>query len=151
MRFNFHFGNKQKTIWDYAFWSIILFSLVGFLSARLNINKSIIWRLIDQIQRELIKHKILSPNNIGNDIIIKTPELLNQRVKGDVDDALRDYERWESSLPSRMTNKTILEGLKSPRFSETQRLVVKDAIYYECPGGVMGIRGVWVDKDPNCQ
>lgn len=150
MRFNFQFGNKQRTIWDYAFWSIILFSLVGFLSTKLNIDKSVIWRFIDQIQRELIKHKILPPNNIGNDIIIKTPELLDQRVKGDVDDALRDYGRWESSLPPRMTNKTILEGLRSPRFSDTQRLVVKDAIYYECPGGVMGIRGAWVDKDPNC-
>jgi hypothetical protein len=145
MKFDFQFGNKKRTIWDYAFWSIVLFSLIGFLSIKFGVDEKLLWRLIDQIQREFVKG-----NNPINDTVIKTPELLDIRVKGDVDSAIRRY--WKSIPPEtpRMTNKTILDGLKSPRFSDTQRLIVKDAIYYECPGEVMGIRGVWVDKDPNC-
>jgi hypothetical protein len=150
MRFNFQFGKKQKSIWDYAFWSIVLFSLVGFLSVKLKISQDTIWRWIDQIQRELIRKNILPQDNPIQDNILNTPEILEGRIKSDVDAALRDYERWESSIPPRMTNKTILDALRTPRFSDTQRLVIKDAIYYECPEGVIGIRGAWVDKDPNC-
>jgi hypothetical protein len=83
-------------------------------------------------------------------LVIKDPEKLDRRIERDVDKAIREYERWESSAPPRMSNKVILKDLESPKFSDTQRLVVKDAIYYECPEGVMGIRGVWVDKDPEC-
>jgi hypothetical protein len=145
MKFNFHFGRKQRTVWDYAFWSIILFSLVALLSSVFKVDEKFIWRLVDLIQREFIKK-----DNPINDLIINTPELLDNRIKGDVDAAIRDYERSLPPETPRMTNKTILEAIKSPRFSDTQRMVVKDAIYYECPEGVMGIRGVWVDKDPNC-
>lgn len=150
MKFNFQFGKKQKTIWDYAFWSIVLFSLVTLLSSVFKVNEKTIWMWIDQIQRELIRRNILPQDNPIQDEILNNPELLKERIKGDVDAALRNYERWESSIPPRMTNKTILDGLRSPRFSDTQRLIVKDAIYYECPEGVMGIRGAWVDKDPQC-
>ena len=150
MKFNFHFGNKKKTIWDYALWSIVLFSLVAFLSVKLKISEQIIWRWIDQIQRELVRKNLLPQDNPFQDIITKTPELLDQRIKGDVDDAIRAYEESLPPEPPRMTNKTILEGLETPRFSDTQRDIVRGAIYYECPGGVMGIRGAWVDKDPNC-
>lgn len=150
MRFNFHFGKKQRSIRDYAFWSIILFSLVALLSSILKVDEKVLWRFIDQIQRELIKLDILPQDNIINDLTIKTPELLDNRVKNDVDDAIRAYEQSLPPETPRMTNKTILEAIKSPRFSDTQRMVVKDGIYYECPEGVMGIRGAWVDKDPEC-
>jgi hypothetical protein len=150
MKFNFQFGKKQRSVWDYAFWSIILFSLVTLLSSMFKVNERILWRLLDQIQRELIRLDLLPQDNIINDLTIRTPELLNNRIKNDVDDAIRAYEESLPPETPRMTNKTILESLRSPRFSETQRLVVKDAIYYECPEGVMGIRGAWVDKDPEC-
>jgi hypothetical protein len=145
MKFNFHFGRKQRTVWDYAFWSIILFSLVSLLSSVFKVNEKTIWRLVDFIQREFIKK-----DNPINDLIINTPELLDNRIEGDVDAAIRAYEQSLPPETPRMTNKTILDAIKSPRFSDTQRMVVKDGIYYECPGGVMGIRAVWVDKDPNC-
>jgi hypothetical protein len=150
MQFNFQFGTKQRTIWDYAFWSVILFSLVGFLSTKFNINPNVIWRFLDQVQRELVQHHILPQNNIIEDITIHDSELLNNRVQNDVDAAIRSYEASIPSEPPRMTNKTILKEMEDPKYSETQRLIVRDAIYYECPGGVMGIRGAWVDKDPNC-
>lgn len=150
MKFNFQFGKKQRTIWDYAFWSIVLFSLVALLASKLKISENTIWRWVDQIQRELVKLNLLPQDNPINKNIINTPELLDGRVKDDVDAAIRDYQSREVLDPPRMTNKTILKALESPRFSETQRLVVKDAIYYECPGGIMGIRAKWVDKDPDC-
>jgi hypothetical protein len=149
MKFNFHFGKKIKSAKDYAFIGIVLFSLVAFLSSIFKIDEKNIWILIDLIQKELTKRKIIDDSI--NDYIIKTPELLDHRVKREVDSAIAEYERWESSLPPRMTNKTILKGLESPRFSEQERMIVKDGIYYECPGGVMGIRAVWVDSDPECQ
>jgi hypothetical protein len=127
------------------FISIVTSGLIATLSQCTGIQENSLWDLFDQIQRKFF------PQTIFNELIIKDPEKLNRRIQRDVDHAIEDYERWESSLPPRMTNKTILEGLETPRFSDTQRLVVKDAIYYECPEGVMGIRGVWVDKDPNCQ
>jgi hypothetical protein len=134
-------SKKQKQL---IFVSIITSGLIATLSQCTKISEDSLWDLFDEIQRKFF------PQTIFNELVIKDPEKLNRRVERDVDKAIREYGRWESSLPPRMTNKTILEGLKSPRFSDTQRLVVRDAIYYECPGGVMGIRGVWVDKDPNC-
>lgn len=148
MRFNFHFGKVRTSAKDYVIIGMVLFFIVGLLSSKFDIPEKNIWLLIDAIQKELLKRGIISGK--VNDLIINTPELLDYRVEREVDNAIKDYERWESSLPPRMTNKTILEGLKSPRFSDTQRIIVKDAIYYECPGGIMGIRGVWVDKDPEC-
>lgn len=148
MKFNFHFRKARTTAKDYAIIGIVLFFIVGLLSSKFDIPEKSIWLLIDAIQKELLKRGIISGK--VNDLIINTPKLLDYRVEKEVDNAIKDYERWESSLPPRMTNKTILEGLKSPRFSDTQRIIIKDAIYYECPGGIMGIRGVWVDKDPEC-
>lgn len=123
---------------------IITSLVISVLSQCTGIKETGLWDLFDEVQRKFF------PQTIFNELIINDPEKLDRRIKRDVDRAIEDYERWESSIPPRMTNKVILEDLKSSRFSDTQRLVVKDAIYYECPGGVMGIRGVWVDKDPNC-
>lgn len=132
---------KQKQI---IIVSTITSVVISTLSQCTGIKENSLWDLFDEVQRKFF------PQTIFNELVIKDPEKLERRIRRDVDKAIEDYERWESSLPPRMTNKTILKGLESPRFTDTQRLIVKDAIYYECPGGVMGIRGVWVDKDPNC-
>ena len=148
MKFNFQFGKKKKTIKDYAILSIVLFSIVGGLSSCLRIPEKDVWTIIDSIQRLLLKKGII--DDTINDFIINDPKLLDNRVKRNVDRAIEDYIRNEPSMPPRMTNKTILKAIESSRFTDTQRLIVKDAIYYECPGGVMGIRAAWVDKDTNC-
>ena len=150
MKFNFHFGNKQTTVWDYAFWGIVLFSLITILSTKLGVDEPLVWRVMDQIQRSLARKNIIPRDNIINKITINTPELLDQRIRDDVDSAIRRYQRIAPSEAPRMARKGILKALKSSRFSETQRMVVLDGIYYECPGGIIGIRSVWVDKDPNC-
>lgn len=144
MQFNFQFGKKKPDNKSIIIVSLVVTALITTLSQCTNIKQNSLWDLFDEVQRKFF------PQTIFNELILKDPEKLSRRVKRDVDNALRRYEEWESSLPPRMTNKTILDALESPRFSGTQRLIVKDAIYYECPGGVMGIRGAWVDKDPNC-
>lgn len=134
-------SKKQKQI---IIVSTVTSIIISTLSQCSGIKENSLWDLFDEVQRKFF------PQTIFNELVIKDPEKLDRRIKRDVDRAIRDYEKWESSVPPRMTNKTILKGLESPRFSDTQRLIVKDAIYYECPGGIMGIRSHWVDKDPNC-
>lgn len=121
----------------------IIFIIITSLTGWLKIEEKDLWKLYNLlIQRFDLKNELPDLRD--------SEKKLEAEIEVEVDRAIREYERWESSIPPRMTNKVILEDLKSSRFSDTQRLVVKDAIYYECPGGVMGIRGVWVDKDPNC-
>ena len=124
--------------------SIVSTGIITLLSQCTKISENSLWDIFDEIQRKYF------PQTIFNELVIKDPQKLSRRVERDVDRSIRNYEHWESSLPPRMTNKTILKDLESPRFSDTQRKVVKDSIYYECPEGIMGIRGIWVDKDPNC-
>lgn len=116
---------------------------ISLLSGWLNISEKQLWKYY-QLLLEQLNLKQELPDLRNNE------KKLEAEIEVEVDRAIREYEQWESSVPPKMTNKVILENLKSPKFSDTQRLVVKDAIYYECPGGVMGIRAVWVDKDPEC-
>ena len=145
MQFNFQFGKKKPDNKSIIIVSLVVTALISTLSQCTNINQNSLWDLFDEVQRKFF------PQTIFNELVIKDPEKLDRRVRRDVDRALGKYEEWERSLPPRMTNKTILKEMEDPKYSAPQRLTVRDAIYYECPGGVMGIRGAWVDKDPNCQ
>ena len=145
MQFNFQFGKKKPDNKSIIIVSLVVTALISTLSQCTNINQNSLWDLFDEVQRKFF------PQTIFNELVLKDPEKLDRRVRRDVDRALGKYEEWERSLPPRMTNKTILKEMEDPKYSETQRLIVKDAIYYECPGDIMGIRGVWVDKDPNCE
>lgn len=121
--------------------SLIIFALT-LLSNWLGFDQKELWKLYNFIIKEFnIDYKLPQEQR---------EEQLEVKIESDVDSAIREYERLEHSYPPRMTNKTILENIESSKFTDTQRLIVKDAIYYECPGGVMGIRAHWVDKDPNC-
>jgi hypothetical protein len=145
MQFNFQFGKKKPDNKSIIIVSLVVTALISTLSQCTNINQNSLWDLFDEIQRKFF------PQTIFNELVLKDPEKLDRRVRRDVDRALEEYEAWERSLPPRMTNKTILKEMEDPKYSETQRRIVRDAIYYECPGDIMGIRGAWVDKDPNCQ
>lgn len=123
------------------FGSVFLIAIV-IISGFIKIDEKDLWKLYNLIIQQF-GLKVELPKS-------QKQKQIEAKIELEVDVAIRRYEEWESSIPPRMTNKTILEGLESPRFSESQRLIVKDAIYYECPGGIMGIRGVWVDNDPNC-
>jgi hypothetical protein len=156
MKFQFSFGKKKKTIIEWAKISIVLEGIIEFLSNFFKIDKKILWDLVDEIQRELRKRGLI--DDTVNDYIINTPELLDQRVERDVDKAIEEYEKIEEKEPINMKNEIILKEIEKPKYTETQKKIVKDAVYYEKPsdgsraqdllGGEMGIRAVW-NNDEN--
>lgn len=86
-----------------------------------------------------------------NNKINTDPELLNYKVKRDVDRAIDRYEK-QIGRPINMKEKVILNAAK--KYSKNQRINVEGAIYYEIPndsslGNTMGIRGVWTEKNDN--
>ncbi len=156
MNFNFKFGNKKPSKKDIIIVSIVISSIIAGLSQCTGVPESNIWDLYDEIQRRFF------PQTILNELIIKDDEKLKRRIKRDVDNAISDYEEWErKSYKPNMTNKNILNEIESDKYTEIQRLIVKDAIYYECPsdgskaqsllGGAMGIRGVWTMGESECE
>ncbi len=156
MKFNFHIGKKRKSAIQWASFSIILTTIVASLHQCTGISEKNIWNLIDQTQRGLKKKGVKVPEEL-NDYIIQTPELLEQRIKRDVDNAIQKYEREERRLyKPRMTNRDILKEIEKPQYTETQRTIIKDAVYYECSpdlsnaqkllGGAQGIHSVWYDS-----
>ncbi len=145
----------KRTIFDWAKIALIIEVIIEFISRVFKIPKHKLWPLIDEIQRELYKRGWI--DNTLNEYIIKTPELLDQRVKRDVDKAIENYEKLEEPDPVLMTNETILKEMESGNYTEEQKKIVKDAVFYEKEpdgsnaqsllGGEMGIRAKWVDKD----
>lgn len=145
---------RQRTIFDWAKISLIIEAIIEFISRVFKIPKEKLWPLVDEIQRELLKRGWI--DDTLNEYIIKTPELLDQRVERDVDRAIENYEKQEVQEIN-MTNETILKEIKKEQYSEEQKKIVKEAVFYEKEpdgsvaqsilGGEMGIRGKWVDKN----
>jgi len=146
---------QNRTIFDWVKISLILEAIIEFISRVLKIPKEKLWPIIDEIQREFLKRGWI--DDTLNEYIIKTPELLDQRIERDVDKAITNYEKLEEPEPVLMTNQTILKEIETGDYTETQKKIVKDAIYYEKEpddsqaqsilGGEMGIRAKWVDED----
>jgi hypothetical protein len=145
---------RKRTIFDWAKISIIIEAIIEFVSRVFKIPKEKLWPLVDEIQREFLKRGWI--DDTINEYIIKTPELLDQRVERDVDKSIESYEKVEVEEVN-MTNETILKEVESGHYSEEQKKIVKEAVFYEKEpdgsvaqsllGGEMGIRGKWVDKD----
>jgi hypothetical protein len=154
MKFNFSFGKKRRTVFEWAKIAIVLESFVEFLSRWLKIDKKKLWDLVDEIQRELLKRGWI--DDTVNDYVINTPELLDQRVERDVDNAIKEYENMEEPEPVNMKNEVILKEIEKDKYTETQKKIVKDAIYYEKEpdgskaqdllGGEVGIRAPWYQE-----
>ena len=84
-----------------------------------------------------------------NEQINNDPELLKQKIKTEVDSAIRNYELEEQrNRVINMKNKNILEEINKDKYDKLQKLIVENAVYYEFPDGTMGIRGAWVAPDP---
>lgn len=138
----------KRTIFDWAKISLIIEAIIEFISRVLKIPKDKLWPIIDEIQRELYKKGWI--DNTLNEYIIKTPELLDQRVERDVDSAIENYEKLEEFDSVLMTNETILKEIEKDEYSEEQNKIVKDAVFYEKEpdgskaqgllGGEMGIK-----------
>jgi hypothetical protein len=145
----------KRTIFDWAKISLIIEAVIEFISRVFKIPKDKLWPLVDEIQRELYKRGWI--DDTLNEYIIKTPELLDQRVERDVDRAIENYEKLEEPEPVLMVNETILKEIEAGDYTEEQKKIVKDAVFYEKEpdgsvaqsllGGEMGIKALWVDKD----
>ena len=140
---------KNLTI-RWAVLPFILAAIVFGISRCTKIPEEKVWVLIDFIQRN---HKS-SPKEL-NEYIIKTPELLNQRIGRDVDSAIYEYEKEEArSYRPAMKNQQILDEYRY----RPERVLIENAIYYEFKpdnseaqkelGGVMGIRASFVPPHP---
>jgi hypothetical protein len=126
---------KKKTI-RFAIIGVTLTTIVATLSQCTGISEKHWTDLIDEIQRKYF------PNTELNEYIIKDPKLLDNRVKRDVDKAIRDYER--------LTGDDGTVRMPSPRYSETP---VDASVCYtdECRslGGEMRLCAPWLDNCPH--
>jgi hypothetical protein len=102
--------------------TLFLMLIVIFIMNLFKLPEDVVWKIIielrDQIPNSALKDEI-------NKKIITTPELLNYKVKRDVDKAIREYEKQEAPPPPIGTYYEL-----PPDGSEAQKLL----------GGAMGIR-----------
>ena len=135
--------------------SIIVASILVFITTKCEISKEDILKFYNELRRVvkldfIDKNEILKEfDNQLNEKINRTPELLDYKIKRELDYALIDYENQEKkSRVVNMKNKNILEEINKPKYDELQRLIIENAVYYEFADGTMGIRGAWVTPDP---
>lgn len=120
-----------------------------------NVEEKTIWKIYYEIQK-LLGQYFPKDNDLQREIqdqlnrkLIEDKELLDYKVRRDVDYSILDYERKErENYKPNMKNEIILEEIKKPKYTETQKQIIKDAVYYEFVDGTMGIRGIWVTPDP---
>lgn len=129
--FNFNFGKKKPDIKQYAIIGVVLSSMIAILSQCSGIPTNTLWDLLDEIQRKYF------PQTILNDFIIKDPEKLERRIKRDVDEAIRDYER--------LTGDDGTVRIPSPRYSEKPIDPTLQTGESRLLGGEMRICAPWVD------
>jgi anaerobic ribonucleoside-triphosphate reductase len=145
--FNLKISKKASIV------AVAIASLLAFLTVKCDISEKDVLKYYNQL-RKLIKWDL--PNNIIDEFdnqlnqrINKDPELLQQKIENEVDYAIISYEIEEQrSRAINMRNQNILEEINKPKYDNLQKLIVKNAIYYEFADGTMGIRGAWVAPDP---
>jgi hypothetical protein len=123
--------DKNKTI-RFAILGITLTTLVGTLVKCSGIGEKHWYDLIDEIQRKYF------PNTELNEYIIKDPKLLDNRVKRDVDKAIRDVTPEYDRIISDYDRKYKQKYIEKP---------IDDSVCYteECKklGGEMRICAPW--------
>jgi anaerobic ribonucleoside-triphosphate reductase len=133
--------------------AVAVASLLAFLMVKCDISEKDILKYYNEL-RKLIKWDLPDTmidefDNQLNQRINEDPELLQQKIENEVDYAIIAYEIEEQrSRAINMRNKNILEEINKPKYDNLQKLIVKNAIYYEFADGTMGIRGAWVAPDP---
>ena len=135
--------------------SIVVASILVFITTKCEISKEDVLKFYNELRR-VVKLDFINKNEILkefdnqlNEKINRTPELLDYKIKRELDYALINYENQEKkSRVVNMKNKNILEEINKPKYDELQRLIIENAVYYEFADGTMGIRGAWVAPDP---
>jgi hypothetical protein len=129
----------------------VISALVATVAVKCQIEREEILKNYIELRKQLPKGK-LPPHlrdldDYFNREINRRSELLRQKIKGNVDDAIAVYEDKEkAAYKPRMTNETVLAYARTLPWP--QRLVLENAIYYELPDGSMGIRGAWTNAHP---
>lgn len=144
----------RRTIASAIIVSIISGLIFFFQKHNIPITENMIWKIYYEVQK-LLGDYFPNQTDLQREIqdqlnrrLIEDEELLEYKVRRDVDDVILEYERKErESYVPNMKNETILKEIEKPKYSETQRQILKDAIYYEFDDGTMGIRGAWVSPD----
>jgi len=130
---NFNFGKKKPDKKQLIILGIVLSSIIAALSQCTGVSENGLWDLLDEVQRKYF------PNGILNELILKDPDVVERRVKRDVDRALDEvtpeYDRIIQESNKRYKPRYVE---KAPDGSEAQRLL----------GGEMRICAVWVDDCP---
>lgn len=107
-------------------------------------NKIILWKIFAACQ-DLLNKKWVRNSPVTNEIkyqinkkIIETPELLDYKVKRDVDMAISDYNKEVKKLGLEPPQNKPIYSEKPPDGSTAQDLL----------GGEMRLRAPWVKEDP---
>jgi len=132
--FNFNFGKKKPDKKQIIFISIVLSGIVATLSQCSGVPSERLWDLLDEVQRTLF------PQTIINDILLQDPGVVDRRVKRDVDNAIREYER--------LTGDDGVVRIPPPKYIENP--INTDLCYTkECQslGGEMRLCSPW---NPDC-
>jgi hypothetical protein len=85
--FNFNFGKKKPDKKQIILVSIALSVVIATLSQCSGAPQERLWDLLDEVQR------VFFPGTIINDVLLQDPDVIERRVRRDVDKAIRDYER----------------------------------------------------------
>jgi hypothetical protein len=84
---NFNFGKKKPDKKQIVLVSIALSVVIATLSQCSGAPQERLWDLLDEVQR------VFFPGTIINDVLLQDPNVIERRVRRDVDKAIRDYER----------------------------------------------------------
>jgi hypothetical protein len=138
-----------------TFIGFLIVSFLSLLSTKCGISQEDILKLYNDIRR-VVGNALPSENEIIKEIdsqlnekINRNPKLLDYKIHGEVDSAIREYEREENkSTKINMKNENILKEIIKSKYDRMQKLILENAVYYEFEDGTMGIRGAWVAPDP---
>jgi hypothetical protein len=133
--FKFNFGKKKVDKKTAIIITAVISTIIATLSQCTGVSQKTLWDLLDEAQRTLF------PQTIINDVLKENPEVLDRRIKRDVDRAIRDYEDLtKDSEPSRIPLPRLIE--RAP----DEALCYSD----ECKalGGEMRLCAPWLDTCP---
>jgi hypothetical protein len=85
--FNFNFGKKKPDKKQIILVSIALSVVIATLSQCSGAPQERLWDLLDEVQR------VFFPGTIINDVLLQDPDVIERRVRRDVDKAIKEYER----------------------------------------------------------
>jgi len=130
---NFNFGKKKPDKKQIVLVSIALSVVVATLSQCSGAPQERLWDLLDEVQR------VFFPDTIINDVLLQDPDVIERRVRRDVDKSIRDYERLtRDSEPPRVPLPRLIE-----KALDTSKCYTE-----ECKklGGEMRLCSPWIDS-----